>query len=512
MWILGAIGASIVWVIAIIVIISRHKADSRSLEAIIEKYAQGNFLAENDQKIKVSYNQKIEKQIVALQKTMKNWLYNMMGSELELSTFAKKLQLNADESLKHMTTIEKQIDGIRDHSHDIASASMENASVSQELQSANDQMANDSEDYMQMTSQTLKTIQTGKNNIVDALQGVDVIEKKMVSAMKEVHALDQMIEHIKTMTMGITKISEQTNMLALNASIESARAGEAGRGFAVVANEVTKLAEQSAGLATDIQNRISEITLAMDGVVKEIDESVQTTKTLKSSNEEAVEHLGEMVKGAEGMLNFIQNISTSINEQLKATETLSSNVEKLAGIAAESELATDEAGKDVLAQRHKTVENAQLSKSIQTISTDLSAFVGKFDEALNEELFSTGEQLAELMAQKPVDNSFLEQFSKETGISEFYITNSKGVTVLSNNPAGIGFTIEDDPETQAYPFYAILKNPKHRVSQPMMIRDIDHRYFKFVGLSRKDEPGIIQMGLSLDDIVKFRGRYARRGQ
>ena len=133
----------------------------------------------------------------------------------------------------------------------------------------------------------------------------------------------------------------------------------------------------------------------------------------------------------------------------------------------------------------------------------------KFDDALNEELFNTGEQLAEIMKGQKVDNAYLERFSKETGISEFYITNGNGVTVLSNNPAGIGFTIENDPSTQAYPFYAILKDPKHRVAQAMMIRDIDDRYFKFVGLSRKDEPGIIQLGLSLEDIMKFRGRYAK---
>lgn len=133
----------------------------------------------------------------------------------------------------------------------------------------------------------------------------------------------------------------------------------------------------------------------------------------------------------------------------------------------------------------------------------------KFDDALNEELFNTGEQLADLMKSIKIDNRFLEQFSRDTGISEFYITNSKGVTVLSNNPAGIGFTIEDNPESQAYPFYAILKNPKHRVSQAMKQRDIDNRFFKFVGLSRKDETGIIQMGLSLEDIMTFRGKYKR---
>lgn len=246
----------------------------------------------------------------------------------------------------------------------------------------------------------------------------------------------------------------------------------------------------------------------MGSVVNEINASVETTTALKNANTQAVENLNDMVKGAEGMLSFIKNITLSINEQLLATETLASNVDKLAGIAAESERATEEAGRDVEVHRHKTRDNAVLAQTIKGVSNKLNAFVKKFDDALNVELFETGEHLAAIMKGKKIDNAFLVEFSKQTGISEFYITNGKGVTVLSNNPMGIGFTIEDNPETQAYPFYAILKNPKHRVAQAMMVRDIDGKVFKFVGLARTDEPGIIQMGLSLDDISKFRGRYA----
>lgn len=509
MWIIGIIGASVFWILVLLYLTNRQKKESRAIKSLLEKYAQGNFLSENEEKMVFSHDVEIGKTLGSLQKTMKEWLYNMLFSELELSKYAKMLQTNSDESLSHMTYIEKQIHKIKDHSHEIAMASMENASVSEELQSSNDQMVNDSQDYAQVTEETLKTIQIGRNNIIGALEGVDIVAQKMNNAMKQVTELDQMVGMIQTMTLGITKISEQTNLLALNASIESARAGEAGRGFAVVANEVTKLADESSRLALDIQKRVGDISSAMNSVVSEINEGVKTTMTLKASNQEAVGHLNAMVKGAEGMLSFIKNITLSMEEQLRATETLAMNVDKLAGITADSQNATEEAGRDVEEHRHKTTENVALSKSIKEISTKLNRFVMKFDDALNEELFNTGEQLAEIMKGQKVDNAYLERFSKETGISEFYITNGNGVTVLSNNPAGIGFTIENDPSTQAYPFYAILKDPKHRVAQAMMIRDIDDRYFKFVGLSRKDEPGIIQLGLSLEDIMKFRGRYAK---
>lgn len=499
---------SLFWIAVIILLLHFQKKDSQILMELISKYSEGNFLAENDRKLRLAGSKKILEQIIALQKTMKEWLYHMLKSGLELSNSAEMLRKNSNESLEHMSKIEVQIDTIRNNSHDIANASMENASVAQELQSANDQMANDSQSYISVTEDTLKTIQSGKRSIVGALEGIDIVEDKMKSAVEKVDALQEMMRVIQQLTQGISKISEQTNLLALNASIESARAGEAGRGFAVVANEVTKLADESSRLAEDIEEKVQAIGGSIQSVVKEINDGMKTTEQLKTGNQEAVSHLDDMVKGAENMLSFIQNITVSIHEQLKATEVLSGNVEKLAGISADSEDATDKTGEDVGVQKLKTNENVELSNSIKHISEDLNAFVDKFDDALNDELFEAAEKLATIMVAQKIDNQFLEKFSSETGISEFYITDENGVTVLSNNPGGIGFTIENDPTTQAYPFYEILNNPEHRVSQHTMIRDIDGKFYKFIGISRQDQRGIIQLGLSIEDLLKFRGRYA----
>lgn len=482
--------------------------DLKVISDLIKVYSEGNFLAETEDKVTTKPARDLLMDLQKLQMTMKDWLYNMLSSEIELAKYAQNLLANADESMKHMDLISQQIDEIKINSTRVSNASMENASISEEMQSSNDQMANASEDYMEVTEGSLKTIKSGKSVITTALEGVDIIEQKMNTSVEKVNQLESLMTVIQEMTNGISKISEQTNLLALNASIESARAGEAGRGFAVVANEVTKLADESSQIAENIKKEIGSMELKIKEVVFDMQEVVKSTVQIKDSNIHAVSNLDEMVKSAEGMLVFISTISQSIKEQLQASETLASNVERLAEVAANSEKATVEADKDIQVHRVKTDENAMLSKNIEDVSQKLHSFVDRFDDAINEELFKAGEDLATRMVKGQVNNAYLSEYSKKTGISEFYITDEKGVTVLSNNPMGIGFTIENDPSTQAYVFYKILTNPKARVAQKMTIRDIDGKYFKFVGLSRTDQGGIIQLGLALEDILTFRGRYA----
>jgi methyl-accepting chemotaxis protein len=496
-------------VIGLIFLQKRSSAKESSVIAnVLKQYANGNFLAENDQKIASIHNQLVLQEIMAVQKTMKDWLYNILQSEIQLSECAKGLHANAEDSLNHMQLISGQINRIQGDSSKISNASMENAAVSQEMQGSNDQMAHYSQDYMEITETALNAMKSSKETIANALEGVQVIEDLMKVSVVKVNTLDALMASIQQMTAGISKISDQTNLLALNASIESARAGEAGRGFAVVANEVTKLADESSKIADDIKASISTMERSIKEVVGDMNKAVESTKIIKQSNLQAVGSLDEMVGNAEGMLGFIRTISESIQEQLQASEVLSSNVEKLAEIASSSAYATVKASEDIVEHRKKTNENVVLSSKIQAVSKHLNAYVSHFDKSLNEELFRTGEVLAERITKGKVDNNYLVEFSKQTGISEFYITDEKGVTVLSNNPYGIGFKIENDPNTQAYVFYDILNNPDKRVSQSMTIRDIDGKTFKFVGLSRTDKRGIIQLGLAIDDILTFRGQYA----
>jgi len=102
-----------------------------------------------------------------------------------------------------------------------------------------------------------------------------------------------------------------------------------------------------------------------------------------------------------------------------------------------------------------------------------------------------------------LDSSRLDEFSRFVGLDEIFITDADGVTVGSNVSSSVGWRFPDDPKAQAYPFRALIHSKEGVVTQPIKQRDIDSLMFKFVGVSRTDEPGIVQVGFKAETITSY---------
>ena len=103
----------------------------------------------------------------------------------------------------------------------------------------------------------------------------------------------------------------------------------------------------------------------------------------------------------------------------------------------------------------------------------------------------------------PLDPNKLDEFASSVGIDEIYITDADGVTVGSNLEAAYGWQFPDDPKAQAFVFRKLIESKDGIVTQPIKSRDLDSQMFKFVGVSRTDEPGIVQIGYRADTINKY---------
>jgi methyl-accepting chemotaxis protein len=182
----------------------------------------------------------------------------------------------------------------------------------------------------------------GTEKIGSMMLQMNTINQAVGAALTTVNELQSNIEMINGFLAGIEAISEQTNLLSLNASIESARAGEQGKGFAVVAGEVRKLAEQSAKTAQNIQEITEVISTNSTSAVEKVS---QGTKAVEDGNL-VLNEVGEYFKDVERAVNetfeLLATENTMINHILEKFIQVQERIESIASISEEHSASNEE--------------------------------------------------------------------------------------------------------------------------------------------------------------------------
>jgi len=162
------------------------------------------------------------------------------------------------------------------------------------------------------------------------------ISASVHDAASLIRGLEQQSEQIANIVQVIKDVADQTNLLALNAAIEAARAGEQGRGFAVVADEVRKLAERTAKSTEDISStigtmraRVGDAVHGMQGVVDKVATGVERAREANAS----IKQIGT---GSRAAVNMVEEITVAIREQGSATNSIAAQVERIAVMSEEN--------------------------------------------------------------------------------------------------------------------------------------------------------------------------------
>jgi methyl-accepting chemotaxis protein len=180
------------------------------------------------------------------------------------------------------------------------------------------------------------TATTGGQVVSDTITSIETIATSAAGVGKIVGELAQSSDRIGEIVEVIDDIADQTNLLALNAAIEAARAGEQGRGFAVVADEVRKLAERTGKATGEITDMIKGIQGESGRAVESMEEAGKLTIEGKELADKAGTSLNEIVTMSQRVMDMIQQMATASEEQSAAAEQISKNIEHISSITKET--------------------------------------------------------------------------------------------------------------------------------------------------------------------------------
>jgi methyl-accepting chemotaxis protein len=247
----------------------------------------------------------------------------------QVSEMAENVSASSQELLASAEETSKTINSIAETSSEIASGSEQTTNqMSNSLHKMNSLeeaatfLFNQAELVKQTTEQMKSVAEKGGKSVQASSKKMMHIEETMSNTTQTVEALGKKSSEITTIIGTITEIAEQTNLLALNAAIEAARAGEHGRGFAVVADEVRKLAEQSQQAAKGVTNIVHSIQNEVNIIIKQNSEGVQEVIS-------GVEITNETNSSLADILNQTEKTTVVVNEMvdhIQQTQQLSQDV------------------------------------------------------------------------------------------------------------------------------------------------------------------------------------------
>ena len=215
-------------------------------------------------------------------------------------------------------------------------ASSATAAAVEEMAVSVASVAENADNVNRVSQHALEQTEMGNESLSELIGEIGAVESSVEDIASAVAEFVRSTEAITNMTRQVKDIAEQTNLLALNAAIEAARAGEQGRGFAVVADEVRKLAEKSAQSAS----QIDQVTLTLGTQSAAVEQAIQQGQKSLATSQDFLENVAVVLSSANQAVTEstegINNIAMSVNEQKSASNEIAQHVEKISQMAEEN--------------------------------------------------------------------------------------------------------------------------------------------------------------------------------
>ena len=374
--IMAAIGL-VVLIALLYIVIDRLLKPLGKLVDVANQVANGDL---NNVNLEITHDEigRLSQSIKTMVSNLQHVILNIRNTSNHVSSAANQLTVNATESYNSSTHIANGIEQITQNAETSLIIIEETAAAMEETAFGIHQIAESANTAAELSASASKASEQGDQVVQQVIAQMQLIHESVEQIGQTINGLHVNTNKISDIVNIITAIADQTNLLALNAAIEAARAGEHGKGFAVVADEVRKLAEQSSQSATEIYNLISTIQSDSNASIVVMEKGKDDVKVGMDYTNEVGVIFKEILTSSDEVANQIREISAASQQISASSEEVAASVTNIKKASEHSSQFSLSVSQSTQQQLSTMLEVKEASTSLGQTAEELQALVAKF--------------------------------------------------------------------------------------------------------------------------------------